>query len=358
MRVAVVGLGLIGGSLALACRERELAAVAGYDRDGDVRAAAAARGACNTVHETLAAALDGADAVFLAAPVGALGKLAEATLALVGEECVVTDVGSTKRAICERISDPRFIGGHPLAGAETAGIAHARADLFDGAAWYLTPRAAATTGVLYERLHRLLAALGARPGALDAAEHDRIMAAVSHMPHVVANVVVAEVAGALAGEGRSPLAAIGPSLRDATRVAGSNSAIWGDIYVANSGAIVASLERLESALAHARELIAGGDRAAIIAWNDAARQRRAELLDSAIGAGATQELRVAVPNRPGVVAEIALALGSAGVNIVDMVLSPSLDGSQGTVALWVVGDAAAQRAEGLIAALELPVARP
>jgi len=357
MRVAVVGLGLIGGSLALACRERELAAVAGYDRDREVRAAASVRGACNTVHDTLAAALDGADAVFLAAPVGALGQLAEEALALVGPECVVTDVGSTKRAICERISDPRFIGGHPLAGAETAGIEHARADLFDGAAWYLTPQAEATTGVLYERLHRLLAALGARPGALDAVEHDRIMAAISHMPHVVANVIAAQVADALAGEGRTPLAAIGPSLRDATRVAGSNSAIWGDIYVANSAAIVAALGRLESALAQARELIAGENREAIIDWNDAARDRRAELLDTAIG-GATQELRVSVPNRPGVVAEIALALGSAGVNIVDMVLSPSLDGSQGTVALWVVGDDAAVRAEGLIAQLALPVARP
>jgi prephenate dehydrogenase len=357
MKVAIVGLGLIGGSLALACREHDLATVAGHDPDPAVRAAAAARGACHSVHETLAGALDGADSVFLAAPVGALAQLAEQVLEIVGPECVVSDVGSTKRALCEQISDPRFIGGHPLAGAETAGIEHARADLFEGAAWYLTPRTE-TTGVLYERLYRMLAALGARPAALDAAEHDRMMAAVSHVPHVVANVMVGQVAGALAGEGDTPLAAIGPSLRDATRVAGSNSSIWGDIYVANAAAIVAGLERLEAALADARALIAGGEREAIVDWNDAARRRRDELLDTAIGVGLTQELRVSVPNRPGVVAEIALALGSAGVNIVDLVLSPSLDGSQGTVALWVVGDDAARRAEELIAGLELPVARP
>jgi len=310
-----------------------------------------------TVDEEMSASLAGADAVFLAAPVGALPTLAREALEIAGPECVVSDVGSTKRAICELVDDPRFIGGHPLAGAETAGIAHARADLFDGALWYLTPRAGGTTGVLYERLHRLIGSLGARPLALDAAEHDTTMAAVSHVPHVLANALVTEVAGALAGEGGAPLAAVGPSLRDATRVAGSNSAIWGDIYVGNRDAIAASLERLERALADARELISAGERGPIVEWNDAARRSREMLLATAIGGEATQELRASVPNRPGVVAEIALALGAAGINIFDLVLSPSLDGSQGVVALWV-SSGAAERAEELIVRLGLPVARP
>ena len=93
-------------------------------------------------------------------------------------------------------ADERFIGGHPLAGAETAGVEHAREDLFDGAVWYLTP-AANSTGVLYERLHRLLTAIGARPVAIDAETHDRLLAVVSHLPHVLANVLVAQAAGAL-----------------------------------------------------------------------------------------------------------------------------------------------------------------
>src|SRR5207302_6463006 len=104
-------------------------------------------------------------------------------------DCVVSDVGSTKRAVIDAGADERFIGGHPLAGAETAGVAHARADLFDGATWYLTPARGSTAGVLYERLHRLLTAMGARPTAIDAETHDRLMACVSHLPHVLANLL-------------------------------------------------------------------------------------------------------------------------------------------------------------------------
>src|SRR6185312_15672439 len=114
---------------------------------------------------------------------------------------VISDVGSTKRAIVAALDDPRFVGGHPLAGAETAGVEHARADLFDGATWYLTPAQDSTAGVLYERLHRLLASLGARPVAIDADTHDRLMASVSHLPHVLANALVAQAAGLPEGQG-------------------------------------------------------------------------------------------------------------------------------------------------------------
>ncbi len=109
---------------------------------------------------------------------------------------MITDVGSTKRAVVAAVDDPRFVGGHPLAGAETSGVEHARADLFEGATWYLTPTAE-TSGVLYERLHRLLSGVGARPCAIDAETHDRILASVSHLPHVLANVLVASAAGTL-----------------------------------------------------------------------------------------------------------------------------------------------------------------
>ena len=110
-----------------------------------------------------------ADVVFVAAPVGALPATVRAALAAAGPGAVVTDVGSTKRAVAEvGMADERFIGGHPLAGAETAGGEHARADLFDDATWYLTPARDSTAGVLYERLHRLLTSFGAQPAAIDA----------------------------------------------------------------------------------------------------------------------------------------------------------------------------------------------
>ncbi len=171
----------------------------------------------------------------MAAPVGVLPGLIGEALAAAGGDCVVSDVGSTKRAIVAAHDDARFVGGHPMAGAETAGVEHARADLFEGATWYLTP-GASTSGVLYERLHRLLHGLGARPTAIDPETHDRMLAAVSHLPHVLANVLVAQAAGTLAA-GSERLPAAGPSFRDATRVAGAPSAIWTDIYLSNRDAL-------------------------------------------------------------------------------------------------------------------------
>jgi prephenate dehydrogenase len=268
---------------------------------------------------------------------------------------VVTDVGSTKRAVVAAHDDPRFVGGHPLAGAETAGVEHARADLFDGATWYLTPTSA-TSGVLYERLHRLLHGLGAQPAAIDAETHDRILATVSHLPHVLANVLVSQAAGTLAAGGER-LPATGPSFRDATRVAGAPSAIWTDIYLSNRDALTAQIDETVARLTAVRDALAAGDGMAIGAWNDAAASDRRRLLEAQLGGGPLFELRASVPNRPGVVAELALELGRAGVNITDMGLYPASDMSEGVVALWIAGERAATRAEELVAGLGFPVAR-
>jgi prephenate dehydrogenase len=354
VRIAVVGVGLIGGSIALAARERLQARVVGFDPDDAVGAAALARGAVEEMAPSVAAAVAGAELVFVAAPVSALGAALDSVLEAAGPDCAVTDVGSTKRAVVADRNDPRFIGGHPLAGAETSGVQHARADLFDGATWYLTP-GAATSGVLYERLHRALAGIGAQPAAIDPDLHDRVMASVSHLPHVFANVLVAQAARAL-GDG-ADVPATGPSFRDATRVAGASATIWPDIYISNRDAIVALIDEAQARLAAVRDALARADRAAIERWNDEARRDRDALLGAGLVGGAVHELRAAVVDRPGVVAEIALALGRAGINIVDIALSPSRDGSQGVVALWVRGEEQATRAAALIEALQIPVAR-
>ncbi|MHB8531423.1 MAG: prephenate dehydrogenase/arogenate dehydrogenase family protein [Solirubrobacteraceae bacterium] len=378
MRIAVIGVGLIGGSIGLAARARAGAEVWGYDPDPEVRRRALERGAIDHAAGDLAEAVRGAEAVFVAAPVGSLPVTVAAALAAAGPDCVVTDVGSTKRLLAEASADQRFVGGHPLAGAETAGVEHARADLFDGATWYLTPARESTSGVLYERLHALLRGFGALPAAIDAATHDRLMATVSHLPHVLANLLASQAAGLLGsgpgtpGEGGGPapgeggreggaaaerLPAVGPSFRDAIRVAGANSAIWTDIYNANSDALLAAVDELSEQLAAVRAALAAGDRTQIGTWNDGARAARDALLGAGAAEGALHELRASVPNRPGVVAEIALALGEAGVNITDMTLSPSLDNSQGVIALWIGGERQAARAQELVGALGFPVAR-
>jgi prephenate dehydrogenase len=354
--VAVVGVGLIGGSIALAARERLGARVLGWDPGPDVLEAALAHGVLTDACESVEAAVRGADVTFVAAPVGALPAAVGQALAAAGEECVVTDVGSTKRSVVAAVDDPRFIGGHPLAGAETAGVEHARADLFDGATWYLTPTAR-TGGILYERLHRLLVDLGAHPAALDAETHDALLATVSHLPHVLANVLVARAARVLSEEGER-LPATGPSFRDATRVAGANTDIWRDIYLANADALVDAIDDTVRRLGEVRDALVARDGAAVATWNDGAREERRRLLEADLAGGAVHELRVAVPNRPGVVAEVALALGRAGVNILDMALYPASDMSSGTIALWVAGDGRADEAQALVEALGLTVARP
>ncbi|MFI5207813.1 MAG: prephenate dehydrogenase/arogenate dehydrogenase family protein, partial [Gemmatimonadales bacterium] len=327
------------------------------DPDERVRAEALVLGALDTQAADVASAVAGADVVFVAAPVGALAETVRLALDSAGPDCVVSDVGSTKSLLADVGADERFIGGHPLAGAETAGVENAREDLFDGATWYLTPAGGSTAGVLYERLHRLLTSIGAQPTAIDADTHDRLLACVSHLPHVLANVLAAQAASSIGGEERRRLPAVGPSFRDATRVAGANSSIWTDIYMSNRDALVASIDEFVKGLSGVRATLVAGDPAAVTAWNERARRNREALLGVGLTGGAVHELRVSVPNRPGVIADIALALGREGVNIADMALSPSADNSQGVVALWIGGEERAKRARELIAELGFPVVR-
>jgi prephenate dehydrogenase len=355
MRIAVLGVGLIGGSIGLAAREHvEGAEVVGFGRSPKRLERARELGAIDRVAATFEEALAGTAVCFCCAPVGALPDQIAAALAAAGEDCVVTDVGSVKGGVVEAADDPRFVGGHPIAGAETAGVEHARADLFEGATWYLTP-SERSSGILFERLHRLVAALGARPATIDAESHDRLLATVSHLPHVLANVLVTQAAGTV-GEQDAGLPRVGPSFRDATRVAGANSAIWTDIYVANRDAIAAEIDTAVTRLSDVAALLRLEGPDAVTAWNEHAADCRRRLLEADLAGGPVRELRLSVPNRPGIVAEVALALGKAGVNIADMALAPASDMRSGAITLWIAGDGQAARARELIGGLGFPVA--
>ncbi|HET7574467.1 MAG TPA: prephenate dehydrogenase/arogenate dehydrogenase family protein [Solirubrobacterales bacterium] len=345
-RVAVLGVGLIGGSIGLAARRLE-AEVVGCSRRPETVVRALELGALDRGAGSVAEACEGADLVFCAGPVAALPEQAREALAAGGPGTVVTDVGSTKGELVAALgADERFIGGHPLAGAETAGVDNARADLFEGARWYLTPTDR-SSGLLYDKLQRFLTGIGARPQAIDAGDHDRLMATVSHLPHVLANALVAEAASSLGGGGgRVP--EVGPSFRDATRVAGSNPAIWADVYASNREAVADSVASVAERLAGAAELIRGGDREALAAWHAAAGEDRRRLVEARSDAGPLRELRIVVTNRPGTIAELALALGEAGVNIEDMALHPAPDMTSGAVSLWVAGAEGARRAAELV----------
>jgi len=346
MRVAVLGVGLIGGSIGMAAKQRLGAEVTGFDTDPATLRDAEAAGALDLASESLKDACQDAEVIFCAAPVGALEDLAGRALSAAATDAVITDVGSTKRRLVAAMGgEERFIGGHPLAGAETAGLGGARPELFDGARWYLTPTER-SSGILYDRLQRVLSGLGARPEAIEADAHDRLMARISHLPHVFANALVEQVAGAPgSGEGRLPEA--GPSLRDATRVAGANPAIWADIFASNREALSEVIDEAIARLHAASDLILSGDLHALHAWQGAIAASREALLKSAREGGALREVRVLLPNRPGAMAELALALGRVGVNIEDMALHPAQDMNTGALALWVAGDEQAERAAEL-----------
>jgi prephenate dehydrogenase len=355
MRIAVLGVGLIGGSIGLAAKRRLGAEVSGFDPDPVARERGLERQTVDRMDETIAEAVDGAEVVFCAAPVRALPGLVSEALASSGEQAAVTDVGSTKGTLVREVREvqgphqERFIGGHPLAGAETAGVENARADLFEGARWYLTPTER-SSGLLYDRLQRAIADLGARPQAIDAETHDRLMATVSHLPHVIANVLVQQAAAAAAEESER-LPEVGPSFRDTTRVAGANPPIWGDIFATNREAVAREIESVSERLREAAELIRSGDAERVGAWHGAAREHRRRLLEADLVGGELYQLRLGVENRPGTVAEIALALGRGGVNIEDMALYPAPDMRSGAVSLWVAGEAEAERAAGIVRGL-------
>jgi prephenate dehydrogenase len=309
VRVAVLGVGLIGGSIGLAARRRAGAHVIGYDAEASALSSAVKLGAIDEPVLDIADAVRKADVVFVATPVGVATHSARQALDAAGEDCVVSDVGSTKRGIVGAIRDPRFVGGHPLAGAETAGVEHARDDLFDGATWYVTPiagagwRAAGASSPsevaseeavdaapwAVERLRGLIERIGAHPIAIDPDAHDRLMAHVSHLPHVLGNVLVAGATRAVetdraAVEGGA-LGAAGPSFRDATRVAGANTAIWTDIYMSNSDLLTEALDGAIAELGTVREALAAGDAEALAEWNERARAERERLQRAGLLAG-------------------------------------------------------------------------
>ena len=350
MKIAVLGVGLIGGSIGLAAKRRLEAEVVGYGRSPERLARAVELGAIDRGAGSLAEACEDAEVVFCAGPVAALPQQAREALVAAGPETVVTDVGSTKGELVEAVGDDeRFIGGHPLAGAETAGVENAREDLFEGARWYLTPTER-SSGLLYDRLQRTLSALGARPQAIDPEGHDRLMAAISHLPHVLANVLACEAADALTQDSER-LPDVGPSFRDMTRVAGSNPAIWADIFATNREAVARSIDSVGERLRCAAHLIREGDNEALASWHGAAGEARQRLLAAESDAGPLRELRIVVANKPGTIAELALALGEAGVNIEDMALHPVPDMTSGAVSLWVAGDEQAAKAEQLVRSL-------
>jgi prephenate dehydrogenase len=331
-RAGVVGTGLIGGSIGLALRRRGWH-VTGDDRDPAVSARALELGALDAV------GLDpDAEVTFLATPVRAVADAAKEVLSATNG--TVTDVGSVKASIVDAVGDPRFIGGHPMAGSEQDGIDGADADLFAGAVWVLTPTTTTDDRTL-TALRGVITELGADVVSLAPDHHDALVAVVSHVPHLTAASLM-RMADDRATEHRALLRLAAGGFRDMTRIASGHPGIWPDICAENRTAIVDVLDGLLASLSEVRAIVADDDRDALLGVLEQARTARANLPSRVTSAADLCEVRVPVPDRAGVLAEVTTLAGTLDVNIADLEIAHSSEGEQGVLIL-LVEVAAAER---------------
>jgi prephenate dehydrogenase len=267
MRVAIVGVGLIGGSLGMALRERRLAqAVIGIGRNPETLQKALRLGAIDEAAIDLATGVQNADLIVLATPIGQILADLERLSTLLSPGAVITDVGSTKGEIARAgdrlISSGAFVPGHPMAGSERSGVEAARADLFMEATWALTPTPITNPDAL-QRVRHLAQAVGARTIVLDPDAHDRAVAVTSHLPHVLAYALAA-LAGAESEESPHLFDLAAGSFAGATRVAASSPELWRDIALSNREALLRSLHAYRISLAETEAAIESGDADALL----------------------------------------------------------------------------------------------
>jgi prephenate dehydrogenase len=246
---------------------------------------------------------------------------------------VVTDVAGVKGPVVGQVTDPRFVGGHPMAGSEQEGVDGADADMFVGATWVLTPEAH-TDPVAFTTVRSVVAQLGANVVELPAARHDDLVALVSHVPHLTAATLM-NLAADTALEHATLLRLAAGGFRDMTRIAAGEPSIWPDVCAENRDGILAVLDRLLDALTEVRSVVAAGDRNALLRSLERAREARVNLPARLPSPEDVVEVRVPVADRPGVLAEVTTLLGEMGVNIHDLEIAHSAEGDRGVLVLVI-----------------------
>lgn len=335
-RAEVIGTGLIGASVGMALR-RAGWFVTGSDLDPERSERALALGALDAVGEDPTAAL-----TVVAVPVGAVPAAARRALSHGG---VVTDVGSVKAPVVAAVDDPRFVGGHPMAGSEALGPEGARADLFDGAVWVLTPTAR-TDSAANAMVHSVLRSLGADVVTLDPAQHDRMVATISHVPHLVAATLM-RLASDRGSSEASLLRLAAGGFRDMTRVAAGDPAMWIDICAENRSAILDVLDSLVESLVDVRRIVADGDAAVLEAHLHEAHVARRSLPTGAPPPDQLAEVRVPIPDRAGEFSAVAALASAHDINVYDLEIAHQAGVPTGLLILVVAADRADELAGAL-----------
>lgn len=357
-KVAILGMGLIGGSVALGLRaadpERDISA---YDPSSRALDTAMERGALARRATSPADAVAGADLVILAMPVDRMAGSMEEISDAVSHACVVTDVGSSKAEIVscgERSFGGRFIGGHPMAGSERHGMEAADAELFQGARWLLTPTDS-TDESAYRALSEVAVQLGATPVALAPEDHDRVVARISHLPQLVASALVQSVAASEERPALLGLAAAG--FRDTTRIAAGDADMWLAVLRTNRQAILECLESLALSWDEIGAWLRDERWEALHDFLTDASTSRRELFLKPDTAATSETLVMLIPDRPGVLAEVTTAAGELGANIEDLQIFHSTEGGRGRLEVVIAGEEKAAELAALLHALGYHVHR-
>ena len=338
-RANVVGLGLIGGSIALALRNRGWV-VHGQDADPEVLARAMELGVIDE-----SGLVRAAEITFVATPVGSMAD--EVARALDATDGLVTDVGSVKADLCERVTSPRFVGGHPMAGSELDGLDGADPEMFEGAVWVLTPDSDVPDDT-FATVASVISALGAEVVALPPVDHDRLVAVVSHVPHLTAASLMA-LATDRAEEHASLLRLAAGGFRDMTRIASGRPGIWIDICRANGKAIVDALDEMIASLEAIRRMVVEDDSTALLSLLSASREARVNLPGRVTDPTALAEVRIRIPDRAGAAAEVFTLAAELGVNIANFEVVHLAEGARGVAVVLVERSAVEVFRGGLIA---------
>jgi len=324
-RANIAGLGLIGGSIARALTERGWH-VSGDDQVAERAERALAMGLIQHI------GLDpDAEITFVATPV--LTLVDQVQRALAATKGLVTDVGSVKSNLAAAIDDPRFIGGHPMAGSELEGLDGADGSMFEGAVWVLTP-SAHTADATFSEVASIVSDLGADVVALPADRHDQVVAVISHVPHLTAATLMG-LASDRAEEHAALLRLAAGGFRDMTRIASGHPAIWLDICAENRPAILSALDGLIEGLAAMRTVVDTDDRDELQRRLAKAREARANLPSRVNQPGELAEMRIPIPDRPGGAAEVFTLAAELGVNIDSFEVVHSAEGNRGVAVVLV-----------------------
>lgn len=360
LRIAIFGVGLIGGSLALCFKNKPGLTVVGHSVNPASVRKYLDRGVVDEATTSLAEAAVGADVLFLCVPVGRLNAYIDELAQLpLKPGCIVTDVGSTKASVVRhgeklKNSGAVFIGGHPMAGSERSGVEAASTYLFENAYYVLTPSDSTPPQAL-ERLERLLKLTGALIVKTDAELHDEIVGAISHLPHIIAAGLVNLVYGYHESNPLYGSLAAG-GFRDITRIASGDPLIWRDILLSNRQVMLKLLDEWQQQMDHFRDMLEASDGDAVAAAFAQAGAFRSSLPERRKGMIASlHECYVDVPDHPGIIGSIATELGQAHINLSNLQIIESREDVPGVLRLSFREEDDKDRAVALLKSLNYDV---